>query len=317
MIENSKICVLFHIPEDIQEGLLRGTLVRNGGVIQNTENGQVVSWLREIGENAPQKSGVISSVPPDAMSAQLACGFGMVITVQLACTFYLATKIEKLEKKIDQLYFEIKEVEKKLDHLHLEHLLDTIKPYYEAYAAFKEGEYDEGKKLARKARADIMAYISNMPSEVLFSDKNGFMLLVKTLISSLTLQLECERLCDPDKICRILSHYTEELKYIEKKIKEFIANFKQCVIPKSEDYLQAFVNLSKDKEMSAFRKFGLPAGIQRLEQEIEISKMLKTVPQEEIDKQTKLGAQAIYFIPRPTIKAPVEMLAKQTETVIN
>jgi hypothetical protein len=43
------LTLTFDIPAKILSGLADGSLIRNGGVIQDT-SGQVVMWLRELGE---------------------------------------------------------------------------------------------------------------------------------------------------------------------------------------------------------------------------------------------------------------------------
>lgn len=315
MIEDSVIEVLFDIPKCVKDGLVSGTMVRTGGVIQNKENGQVVCWLREIGEKVGDPNPVNSTIPADALAGELACGFGLVIAVQLACTYYLAQKIEHLEEKIDKLHNEIITIKGQIEKLHIEHLIDTVKPYYEAYAAFKEEDYAESYRLSRKARADIMTYIIKMSPERLFSDKNGFMLLIKTLINSIVLQLECAKYEKPKKLDVILSNCIDDLKNIKSIMKAFVDEFKKCVIPKSKEHLQAFVNLTKDIELSEFRKHGLSAGIKRLEQEIEISEMLEQVDKKEINKQKLLGKQAVYLIPNFTVKNHVEMLTGLKATI--
>ena len=45
------LTLTFDIPEEILTGLADGSFIRNGGVIQD-KSGQVVMWLRELGETS-------------------------------------------------------------------------------------------------------------------------------------------------------------------------------------------------------------------------------------------------------------------------
>ncbi|MGK7890512.1 MAG: hypothetical protein AB4042_14370, partial [Leptolyngbyaceae cyanobacterium] len=55
------LTVTFDLPARILTGLAKGTLVRNGGVIQDT-SGRVVMWLREMG-SAATATGISPRVP--------------------------------------------------------------------------------------------------------------------------------------------------------------------------------------------------------------------------------------------------------------
>lgn len=67
------LVLTFDIPTKILQGLIDGSLVRNGGVIQDT-SGRIVMWLREIGASGAISgagSNMISSINPVTGAANL------------------------------------------------------------------------------------------------------------------------------------------------------------------------------------------------------------------------------------------------------
>ncbi len=105
----SPLTVTFDIPAKILMGLADGSLVRNGGVIQNA-SGQVVMWLREVGTPSVSSVGAMSSVSSIMLSASAlslgvsAIGFAVILK-----------RLKELEGRLEKVQEYLEKIDKKID----------------------------------------------------------------------------------------------------------------------------------------------------------------------------------------------------------
>lgn len=107
----SPLTVTFDIPAKILTGLADGSLVRNGGVIQNA-SGQVVMWLREFGSPVVVPS--ISSVMlPVSM---LSLGVSTLSLGVSAIGFaVILQRLKELEGRLEKVQKYLEKIDKKID----------------------------------------------------------------------------------------------------------------------------------------------------------------------------------------------------------
>lgn len=109
----SSLTVTFDIPAKILMGLADGSLVRNGGVIQNA-SGQVVMWLREVGTPVVVSNvssvGAISGVSAVMLSTSVlslgvsAIGFAVILQ-----------RLKELEGRLERVQKYLEKINKKID----------------------------------------------------------------------------------------------------------------------------------------------------------------------------------------------------------
>jgi tetratricopeptide (TPR) repeat protein len=142
------LVLTFDIPAKILQGLIDGSLVRNGGVIQDT-SGRIVMWLREIGTSGAMSgagSNMISSINPLTGAANLVMqgvnasislkGFAAVtqqlnqiqglLSITTATSMLslgvsvigftiIAKRLKELEKRLEKTQEYLEKIDKKID----------------------------------------------------------------------------------------------------------------------------------------------------------------------------------------------------------
>lgn len=110
--------VTFKIPNKIINGLANGSFVQNGGVIQKT-NGQVVTWLKEIG---PLKENLINGLPVNSpgtlQSVDKILNLSYLsVGLQVATLSLTVMSFIIINRKLNQIQESLKIIGKKLDVL--------------------------------------------------------------------------------------------------------------------------------------------------------------------------------------------------------
>lgn len=125
-----KIRVEFEVPDDVEKGLMNGTLERVGGVIRFADSKQVVAWLRDGGNISRNPSSTFKLLPSllraTGMNARTITVVAGAVTIagpmlDVAITAYT---IHKLNQRIASLKKEIAAIYDRLDK-HLNKTLDA------------------------------------------------------------------------------------------------------------------------------------------------------------------------------------------------
>lgn len=95
-----KLKIVFDIPNEILSGLETGKYLRKGGVIVNSQNHQVVTWLNEIAMNkffSPSSLGI----NPATFALTLAVSAGFIV---------MNSKLNKIQKQLNNIKKDLSEI---------------------------------------------------------------------------------------------------------------------------------------------------------------------------------------------------------------
>jgi tetratricopeptide (TPR) repeat protein len=107
----SSVTTTLNIPDEIQQGLINGTLERVGGVVRKVDSKQVVAWLREIYEN--NNNNELSNIS-NLLFANTAIG-SLNLAVSSMSFVVVLKRLNNIIQKLEQTNQQLNTIDYKID----------------------------------------------------------------------------------------------------------------------------------------------------------------------------------------------------------